>query len=464
MANRDGVRTAPHSRDAERAVLGCVILDNALWDRVREQLAPHDFLIEGNKLVFEAMSRIAFDGSPLDPVTIGEFLSRNGVLEKMGPGGIELIGGLTDAVGSTQAIDRYVGIVLEKSGLRDVIRSSERVIRESYEDGDPERVRDLSEDVIAATAKLTRNRIPRTMAAIGDAVKEQYEAAVRGRKGIPFPWQSMTNMTGGMWPGTVTLFVARPASGKSFSAILIARHAWREQNRVLIVSPEMSATEIGERFYAIDAGVDYDHVIKGKLSDVAVADDSELDRFYRSMKRAKTSDDLWILDGEDDLTFAGIEASVRAVRPALVVVDALYMLHVRGERRDRAVASLEWMVRAAKRLGVPMVGFAQLNRTAEQSEKKGGGARLGTIALGDEFGQDAHSIFALDPTKDDLADRNMRWKALKLRRGFAAQKEILTRWDFSTMQTDEIEDHRKGKRGKGKNDDVDWGGEDPIPF
>jgi hypothetical protein len=129
---------------------------------------------------------------------------------------------------------------------------------------------------------------------------------------------------------------------------------------------------------------------------------------------------------------------MRACRPALVAIDSLYDLRIRGERRDKLLAALEWFKGAVKHFDMAGVGFVQLNRAAEVSEKKGGGVRLGTIALADEIGQDSHAVFALEQDKDMKADRRLRFKPLKLRRGTSSGDGVEVRWDFDQMQFDEI--------------------------
>jgi hypothetical protein len=123
----------------------------------------------------------------------------------------------------------------------------------------------------------------------------------------------------------------------------------------------------------------------------------------------------------------------------LVVIDSIYDLQIKGERKDRLLGALDWMKTASKEYGFACVGAAQQNRIAELSEKKGGGSRLGTIALADEVGQDAHAVFALEQTKDMRDDKQMRIKPLKLRRGQGGGRNgVLVHWDFDAAHFDEV--------------------------
>jgi replicative DNA helicase len=242
-------------------------------------------------------------------------------------------------------------------------------------------------------------------------------------------------------------FVANDVvSHNTFVAVICARHAWMKDKRVLIVSPEMSKDEIAERFFTIHSDVSYHSVITGQLPTVMEQ------KFVNTINGEAGKDGLWIMDSDDDLSPRGIDAAIRACNAELVAVDSIYDLHIKGDRRERAVEALGWMKRSCKELGYSSIGFAQQNRTAELSEKKGGGARLGTIALADEIGQDVHAVYALVQTKDDKDDKVMKFKNLKLRRGQYKKPEIKVHWDFDRMEFGEIEEEENNEE------------EDGIPF
>jgi replicative DNA helicase len=231
------------------------------------------------------------------------------------------------------------------------------------------------------------------------------------------------------------MFVARPGCGKTFLAVIAARYAWLQGHRVLIVSPEMSKEEIAERFFVVEADVSYKDLIHGQLSDLTT-----LPALEKKVDDLKTAENLWVMDASDDISPKGIEAAIRACHPALVAVDSIYDLKIKGTRQERALGALEWMKNAAKRHEFACCGFAQQNRIAELSERKGGGSRLGTIALADEIGQDAHAVFALERSKDDKDDKILWVKPLKLRRGQISRDRVGLNWDFDQMRWDEIPD------------------------
>ncbi len=223
----------------------------------------------------------------------------------------------------------------------------------------------------------------------------------------------------------------------TFVAIIAARHAWLCGKRVLLVSPEMSKEEIAERFFVIHSCVSYKRLISGELSDFELP---QLERTVESLSAVAShpSENLWIMDEEDDISPAGIDSAIRATDAECVVVDSVYDLHIKGDRRERTIAGVEWLKRSCKRGNYAAVGYSQQNRSAELSEKKGGGARLGTIANADEVGQDAHTVIALEQTKDDKDDGILKMKPIKIRRGQFKRDSISIRWDFDKMVYDEM--------------------------
>jgi replicative DNA helicase len=444
---RDGAaegRVPPYSQESEVAVLGSIMMSNGIIPVVRTIIEPEDFYLESHRRIFNAMCDLSDNGGVVDPVTLGVRLRERGDLEKIG--GAIALSGLTDAVATPSNFGHYATIVHEKAAIRRVIYKAQEVAAHGFNDRGVEEVERSMDGLLNAAAALARTRMPARLTDMGGGVVELYRKVAGGYRGIELPWPTVSNMTAGLWPKTVTIFVARPGVGKTFVAVIAARFAWICGKRVLIISPEMSKEEIAERFFVVEAGVSYANVMRGELSDF------ELPRLTATVDRLRGEDGLWIMDSDDDLSPKGMEAAIRACKPHLVAVDSIYDIKVKGERRDRVLTALDWMKKSAREMGYASVGFAQQNRVAELSEKKGGGARLGTIALADEIGQDSHAVFALEQTKDMRADKTMRIKRLKLRRGTAI-RDVLVNWDFDKMKFDEIDEN-----------DGEFDDQDDVPF
>lgn len=441
--------TAPHSNKAERACLGSVLLSPATFEIVDSIIGPDDFYSAQHRVIWIAMQQLAGEGVAIDHVTLGELLIRQGKLQAAG--GAMYLGELTDAVATTVNCDVYANIVRDRAAMRGVLAAAQRLVGTASADKDPGKTAEAVDVVVSAADRMARTRMPASLLDMGDSVLEFYRKAEAGFSGIALPWPTINEMTMGMWPGTVTVFVARPGVGKTFVGVISGRHAWLEGHPTLVISPEMSSAEIAERFFVVDAGVNYDNVVRGTLSAW------EKPKLEAAVNARKGGTGLWIMDSDDDITPQGIESAIRACKPQLVAIDSIYSLKIRGERRDRTLAAVDWMRRCSRKFGIAICAFAQQNRAAELSEKKGGGSRLGTIALADEIGQDAHNIFALEQDKDMRADRKLAFKPLKTRRGRWSRDEVVVNWDFERMDFSEAADDDDARDFKDNH-------QDEIPF
>jgi hypothetical protein len=283
-------------------------------------------------------------------------------------------------------------------------------------------------------------------------VTEQYERTKRGEIGVPFPWPTMTNMTLGMWPGTLTFFVARPGVGKTWTAINICWSAWHEHGKkILVVSPEMGKMELAERIVSRHGELSYGDVVSATLGSMGGEK-----RLYATVKELQGTEGFFVLDDEDKMEPRFIEEAIDAVDPDLVAIDSLYMLRVeqgkvksgpgsKGGRYDRILAAIDWLRSLSRKTQKPFLAISQLSRDAKM--KKGEQERLkrgiGTggledaVAMSDTLFMDAHNLFAMFQDDDMKLDKQMMYVPLKLRRQ-ANQSSVVTRWDMTAMAFDEI--------------------------
>lgn len=345
--------------------------------------------------------------------------------------------------------------LMERKAFRKINGTTERAqnaLRENNPDEAFEILRALVED--DEGPKIVK---PSTVFEHGHEVIELYERVKAGFSGVPLPWDTLNRATLGMWPKTSTYFAARPGVGKTWVAMLIARHAWQtpQDRRVLLISPEMSKMEIAERFFVVEANVSGNNVIRGTLSDF------EFHRLKGKVDSMRDLDGLFILDSEDDLSPAGMTAAIRHCKPDLVAIDSIYMLGFKGDRTERTVRAIDWMRRTSKRYNIATVGFHQLSRAAVKNKKSGGvGYEDSAIALTDQLFWDAHAVFIMEQDADMRADKRIKFHTRKIRRGmWVGDKPVEAYWDFDTMKFDEI-DKPADKEFK----DKDYEPDDTIPF
>ena len=331
--------------------------------------------------------------------------------------------------------------------INETVEAAQNQLRENDPDAAFDRLRELVED--DRGPKFVQ---PSTIFKHGQEVIDLYEKVQSGYTGVPLPWPSLTKTTLGMWPKTSTYFIARPGVGKTQVAVLSGRHAWQEPNnrKVLIISPEMSKMEIAERFFVVEANVSANNVLSGTLSAFEFA------RLKDKVKAMEDLDNLWIMDCEDDLSPAGMEAVIRHCKPDLVAIDSIYMLDFRGDRAERTVRAVDWIRRTAKRFDTATLGFHQLSREAVKGKKSGGiGYEDGAIALTDQLFWDAQAVYIMEQDKDMRGDNRLLIHTSKVRRGKRPTKPLEVHWDFDAMkfgEIDKVEEEFEDKEYKPNNE------------
>lgn len=291
-----------------------------------------------------------------------------------------------------------------------------------------------------------------TLAETVHLVGEMYERTKSGEIGVPFPWQTMTDITMGMWPKTLTGFVARPGVGKTFTLINIADYACFEcGKRVMLVSPEMTRVELAERQVALRGRIGYGDLVAATLGKFAEP------HLYETIKGLKeTGENYFILDDEERLGASYIEEAVDAVKPDILGIDSIYMLKVaegkikggpgsKGGRYDRILDTIDWMRSFNRRCNIPFVAISQLSREGEVKKGAKRGLKKGhgtgglekALAMTDTLFWDFHNLFAMYQDEDMKQDKQMLYVPLKARRQ-AKVSAVVTRWDMVEMNFEEI--------------------------
>lgn len=322
--------------------------------------------------------------------------------------------------------------------------------------------------------ELSYQSMARPVSEVVEGVLELYEKTKKGEVGVPFPWDSMTRMTLGMWPETLTFFVARPGVGKTWTAILIAMHAWSQGLRVLVVSPEMNRFELGERIVSKYGRLNYGHLVSAKLG---VWGEDSLRKTVEKLK--EVGKDFWILDDEERLHPSAIERSIDAVEPHLLVMDSIYMLRVsegkvkkgpgsKGGRYDRILDTVDWLRSMSRRKKIPILGISQLSREGKVKQGavnnlkkgRGTGGLEDALAMTDTILWDVHNLFAVWQDADMRKQKELMFVPLKARRQ-ATMSTLVVRWDMENMNFDEI-GTEVTSIPSGEDDDDDGYGDSPF--
>ena len=357
----------PHSLDAERSVLGAILLENSSLNRAQEILKDTDFYREQHRKVFSVMNALSEKSSAIDPVTVKEELQRRGELEIAG--GPAFIASLIDAVPLSQNIEHYARIVKEKAMLRALIEAGGRIVQNAYEGTqEVEEILDQSERLVFEIAQdqLRAGFVP--MRVIADQGLKTIERLQEHRElvtGLSTGYATLDEMTSGFQPTDLIIIAARPGMGKTSFALNIAQNCSKLGRRVGVFSLEMSREQLFLRLLTGQARVDAHAMRTGRL---------------RREEWRRVTDTLAEIAevpiSIDDTAGCGVlemRAKSRRLKMEsgldLLIIDYLQLMRGRGrfENRNQEISEISRSLKElAKELQVPVVAISQLSRAPEQ--------------------------------------------------------------------------------------------------
>jgi replicative DNA helicase len=369
-------RTPPHNLDAEKSVLGSILLDNDAFATIEGTLTADRFYKEGHRKIFRAMEGLFRRGEPTDLVTLTEALRQSGDLEAVGS--VPYLIGLSDAVPTAAYAESYAKIVHEKAVLRDLIAASGRIMQTAYEQAAPlEQVLDEAEGAIFELATSKRRTF---FAGMPELVQETFSHINElftnpdPVSGMRTGFKELDALTAGLQPSSLNVLAARPSMGKTAFALTIMLHAaLKERTTVGIFSLEMSAVQLVTRMLCSEARVDMSRVRNGQLSD---RDFQRLADTAGRMAEAKV-----FIDDNADLTVMELRSRARRLMAehdlGLIVIDYLQLMSgsnagTRGsENRQQEISNISRGLKAlARELDIPILVLSQLSRAVEARPNK----------------------------------------------------------------------------------------------
>ncbi len=360
-------RKLPQNLDAERSVLGAILLDNEAFHPAIEILEPADFSLDAHRRIFARMVTLSESRRPIDMITLSEELERTGELEAVG--GSAYLSALVDGLPRIANIEHYARIVKEKALLRNLIHTSDNIINQAMEaDEEADQVLDRAEEAIFS---LAEKRVREGLLPIKEIVQEtiprldEYFERRQHITGLATGFADFDNLTSGLQPAELIIVAARPAVGKTALALNIAQHVAMERKPVAIFSLEMAREALLFRLLCADARVDSQRFRTGYLSK------DEQGKIVKASARLREAPVF--IDDTATLTVLEMRAKCRRLEAeyglALVVVDYLQLMSGRGrfENRTQEVSSISRGLKAlAKELHVPVISISQLSRAPEQ--------------------------------------------------------------------------------------------------
>ena len=362
-----GPRVPPHSVDAERSVIGVLLLrPEVLADLAALGLSPGDFYTPKWGAAFAAIEALANRGDAIDAVTVGAELA-TGAYGDAVPDGHDLVAQAAD-VPSLDHAETYARSVIGAARVRAILHACAEITEAGYGPdalADVDAFCDRAEGLLySATERAGAGNGPSELSAVlDDAIAELRQRSTGNMPGVAAGFVDLDRMTGGFRPGQLIVLGARPAMGKSALVLDKALHAARTVGPVLFVSAEMGALELGTRVLA-GGGVASDRLLTARLDD--------LDWSRLETRRAELAGVPLLIDDSPGTTLLAIRGRARrqAARGglALLVVDYLQLISAerRGTRREAEVAEISRGLKAlARELSCPVLAVAQLNRGVE---------------------------------------------------------------------------------------------------
>jgi len=369
------LRLPPHSVEAERSVLGGLMLDQRAWDQIADAVEAADFYRADHRLIFNAIATLVERDEPPDAITVGELLARQGELEAAG--GLDYLAQLVEETPSAANIRAYARIVRERAMLRQLIEIGGDIAASAHEESGRtvEELVDLAEQRVFEIADRGQRRgsgfvalkhiLPKTIDRLD--VLSHTEGEITG---ISTGFTDMDRMTAGLQRGDLIIIAGRPSMGKTTFAMNIAENAAIGANvPVAVFSMEMSAEQLSFRMIGSIGRVSQSHLRTGRLTD---EDWSRIESAVSMMSNAPI-----YIDDSAGLTPTDVRARARRLKRehglGLVVVDYLQLMQVAGTTENRAteISEISRSLKAlAKELDVPVIALSQLNRSVEQRTDK----------------------------------------------------------------------------------------------
>jgi replicative DNA helicase len=411
-------RGLPVSMEAERSILGAILLDNSLYDQAAEHLTPDDFSLDAHRRVYSRMRDLQESGRPVDMITLVEELDRHKEVEAIG--GVAYLSSLIDGVPDRPSIEHYVRIVRNKALLRGLINLAQNAIAEAIEHSDEaEEVLGRAEQAIF---QLSENRIGQGFMNIPSIIKASFgsleELYARGQEitGLATHYTLLDKLTSGLQPSDLIIIAARPSMGKTALAMNIAENAAVLDGKVVgVFSLEMSREALLMRMLASHAQVDSKDLRQGFLTK---EDMRKLTRATEQLSHSKL-----FIDDSPGISVSEMRAKARRLRQTegldLLIVDYLQLMSAvpiggkRFENRTQEVSAISRGLKAlAKELKVPVVALSQLSRAPES---RGGDHRpqLSDLRESGSIEQDADVVAFIfreevykkdDPDLDGIAE------------------------------------------------------------
>lgn len=365
-------KTPPHSVEAEKAVLGGILVNNESLNTVLSIISPEDIYKDANRRIIERIIVLVDKGLPVDLLSLSEELQRAGALEEVG--GASYLASLMDGVPKSLNVEYYAQVIKEKSLLRRLIMSSAKIISSSYEQ--KEDADDLLNEAQAAIIEVAEQRVKPGFVRVSQLTKPTLDmiAALAERReavtGVPTGFRDLDNLTSGLHKSEFIVVAARPSMGKTALCLNISQYVGQQTNYAVgFFSMEMAKEQIVIRMLSADSQLDIKRVRTGFISE---REFEKLKLSAEALSHARI-----FLDETAGLTVMEMKAKARRLKMEgnldVLFIDYIQLMRPgsRFENRNQEMAFISRSLKElAKEIQIPVVGISQLSRAPEKGRRE----------------------------------------------------------------------------------------------
>ncbi len=362
----------PHSTDAEKAVLGAILLNDEFLTTVAEIIVPDDFYHPSHKIIFKSFLQIIQEFKRIDMVTLRDLLEKEGTLEKIG--GLLYLVALQEDIPAVGLLLQHTHIIKEKAILRSLISSAMSIITRCYRQDEKgiDAVLDEAEKIIF---DICNKRVTKSFAQIDIWLKKTFQhlsnikSMSKGVTGIPSGYKKLDVLTSGLQKSDLIVLAARPSMGKTALALSVAHHAAETGASVGFFSLEMAAEQLTLRLLSMESTIPHQNIRNATITSDEWIELTSVAAHLAGLK-------LYI-DDTAMVTIMDLRAKARKLKAEhgldLLVIDYLQLLHSSRthENRHQEVSEISRSLKAlAKELEIPVIALSQLSRAVDSRVDK----------------------------------------------------------------------------------------------
>ncbi|MGD8540610.1 MAG: replicative DNA helicase [Candidatus Aminicenantes bacterium] len=411
-------KVPPHSLEAEKTVLGGILVNNTNLNVVLSIISPEDIYKDSNRKILDKIIALVDKSLPVDLLTITEELQKAGELDEVG--GASYVSSLMDGVPKSLNIEYHARIIKEKALLRRLILSSAKIISSSYEQKEDADL--LLDEAQSAIIEVAEQRVKPGFLPISALAPPALETinTLRHREeavtGIPSGFRDLDALTAGFHNSEFIVVAARPSMGKTALCLNISQHVGlKTPYSVGFFSLEMAKEQVAMRLLCAEAQIDLQKVRTGFVND----------REFERLKLAAEvlSQAKIYVDETPALTVMEMKAKTRRLKMEqhldMVFIDYMQLMRA-GGRFENRVQEISYISRSlkelAKELQIPVVGISQLSRSPEKERRAKPKPQLSDLRESGAIEQDADVVIFIyrdefyhpdDETKRGVAEINI---------------------------------------------------------